>query len=195
MPKWVPTRDLVLAHEALPCTGPKDPINFEVFSAGATPAGLPLNSTVRRCDESAPADEAPANFVAYTYGQCEIAEGATGCQLPLQIHTWPACQRSLGDYSFEGKPMPFKVLGKPDGAEVVEIDFMFEPRIEIYTRDSTVVIFANEPALALEAVDLLKSQEKGDSLVKDAHELDETPAAQLGPPIAGAMRGELPCRS
>ena len=192
---WIPIRDWVANQEALPCTGPQDPINFEVFSAGAAPAGLSLNSTVRRCTPGAVSDESPANFVAYTYGHCEIAEGATGCTPPLQVHTWPACQRALSDYSFEGKPLPYKVLGRPNGAEVVEIDFMIDRRIEIYTGDSTVVIFAEDPNLALKAVDLLRSQKKGERIAEDEDALESTPAAQLGPPARGAMEGELPCQT
>jgi hypothetical protein len=156
---------------------------------------LPLNSTVRRCTPGAESDETPANFVAYTYGSCEIAEGATGCTPPLQIHTWPACQRSLADYSFEGKPLPYRVLGRPNGGEVVEIDFMIDRRIEIYTGDSTIVIFAENPDLALKAIDLLRSQENGERVAEDEDALENTPAAQLRPPTRGAMEGDLPCHT
>jgi hypothetical protein len=156
---------------------------------------LPLNTAVRRCDAGAPADEAPANYVAYTYGHCEIAEGATGCAPPLQIHTWPACQRSLAEYSFEGKPLPYKELPKRGEAEVVEIDFFLDNRIEIYTKSSTIVIFASEPALARKAVRLLRSQERGKPPVTDADTLGEQPVARLGPPSVGAMKGELSCQS
>jgi hypothetical protein len=192
---WIPASDRVLAHEAIPCTGLKDPINFEIFSAGPVAAGLPLNSVVRRCDAGAPADEAPANYVAYTYGHCEIAEGATGCAPPLQVHTWPACQRSLAEYSFEGKPLPYKELPKRGGAKVVEIDFFIDNRIEVYTKSSTIVIFASDPALARKAVDLLRSQEEGKPPARSADALGEQPLAQFVPPSAGAMKGELSCQS
>lgn len=117
---WVSTHERVLSQEALPCTGPQDPINFEIFSAGPAVAGLPLTGTVRRCDAGAPADEGPSNYVAYVYGECEIAKGATGCELPLQVHSWPACQRSYADYSFEGKPLPYEELPTQGDAKVVE---------------------------------------------------------------------------
>jgi hypothetical protein len=190
---WVSTPDR--KNEALPCTGPKDPINFEIFSAGPAVAGLPLTSVVRRCDAGAPADEAPANYVAYLYGHCEIADGATGCALPLQIHTWPACQRSLADYSFEGKPLPYRRLPEHGGAEVVEINFSLDHRIEVYTKSSTVVIFASSSALAKRAIELLRSQSKGKPPVTDANELGEMPPTQLEPPSDEAMEGGLSCQS
>jgi hypothetical protein len=191
---WASTNDRVQRHEALPCTRPRDPINFEIFSAGPAVAGVPLTATVRRCDAGAPSDEAPANYVAYVYGKCKIAEGATGCEPPLQIHTWPACQRSLADYSFEGKPLPHRELSS-NGARVVEIDFLLDNRIEVYTKSATIVIFASDSALARKAVGLLRPQEEGKPPVTQAAGLREEPPARLEPPTEGAMKGDLPCQS
>jgi hypothetical protein len=192
---WVSTQERVENHEALPCTGPKDPINFEVFSAGPSVGGVPLNSVQRRCSDSAPADEAPANFANYIYGHCEISEGATGCQPPLEIQTWPACQRALGDYSFEGKPLPYRQLPSRGGAKVVEINFTLDNRIEVYTKSSTIVIFANNPALAKEGLAQLRFQEAGEPLATQAEELQGEPEEGLGSPTDGAIKGDLPCQS
>lgn len=189
----VSTRERVLKHEALPCTGLKDPIDFEVFSAGPSVSGVPLNSVQRRCGGSTSVNEPPANFINYVYGHCEIAEGATGCEPPLEIQTWPACQRALGDYSFEGKPPPYKKLPSRDGAEVVEINFMLDHRIEVYSKSSTIVIFAEDPALANEALVLLRSQEINKPPATQAKELEGEPEEGLGAPSDGAIGGELPC--
>jgi hypothetical protein len=158
-------------------------------------AGVPLSSFQRRCGGSAPADEPPANFTNYIYGHCEIAEGATGCEPPLEIQTWPACQRALGDYSFEGKPLPYRRLPSRGGAEVIEINFMLDNRIEVYTKSSTIVIFAEDPALARKALALLRSQEIGKPPATQADELEGEPEEGLGPPSDKAMQGELPCQS
>jgi hypothetical protein len=192
----VSTQERVSAHEALPCTGIKQPANFETFTAGPSVAGVPLNTVRRRCGDSTPADEPPANFVNYIYGHCDSSGSDTGCAPPLEIQTWPACQRSLGDYSYEGKPMPYRQLPSIDGAEVVEIEFMFEPRIEVYTKSSTIVIFAENPDLAKAAIAQLGSQEIGQPPATQAEELkDGEPGQGLGPPSDNAIEGELSCQS
>jgi hypothetical protein len=182
-------------HETLPCTGPKEPVNFESFSAGPTPVGLPLTATVRRCDSDGSAHEWPANYVSYIYGDCEIPEGATGCQPPLEIQTWPACQRSMADYSFEGRPLPHRKLPKHGGAEVVELQIPLENRIEVYTKSATIVIFALDPDLARKAVRLLKPQEKGKPPVTNVQGLGGEPSEGLEPPAQGSMEGLLACQS
>lgn len=55
-------------QETVPCTGPHGPVNFEVFSAGPTPAGLPLTGTSRRCDTGVPRWGWPNNYVNYSHG-------------------------------------------------------------------------------------------------------------------------------
>jgi hypothetical protein len=192
---WVSTQERVERHEALPCTGPKEPINFEIFSAGPSVAGVPLAGFKRRCGGTTPAEEPPANFTNYFYGHCKIAEGATGCAPPLQIQTWPACQRALGDYTFEGKPMPYRRLPSRSGAEVVEIQFEYGPRIEIYTKSSTIVIFAENPDLGEKALTQLRSQEIGNPPATQADELKGEPEQSLEPPTDGATEGELQCQS
>lgn len=193
---WIPTHDRVVAHEALPCTGPYDPTNFEIFSAGPTVAGLPVSATVRRCDVAAPAHETPANRITYMYGRCEtLPEDEVGCVPPLEVQTWPACQRSLADYSFEGRPLPFRQLPKHGGAEVVEFDFALERRIEVYTKSSTIVIFADSPELGRKAVEHLSPQQVGKQPVTNAADLRGSSPGRLAPPTDGAMEGDLECRS
>jgi hypothetical protein len=195
LPKgWVSTHDLVQKHEALPCTGPTDPINFEILSAGPEVAGLPLTAAVRRCDSAAPADEAPANRITYIYGSCEIPETETGCAPPLEVQTWPACQRNKAGYTFEGQPLPYTELSKRGAAEVVEFNFALESRIEVYTKSSTVVLFAASRELALKAVELLTPQEKGTPPAMSRADLRRAPPEALAPPLAGATQGKLQCQ-
>lgn len=182
-------------HEALPCTSPKEPTNFEVFSAGSEPVGLPLTGTVRRCDVRVPAGEWPANYVSYSYGTCEIPENATGCQPPLVVQTWPACQRSLVDYSWEGKPMPYRELPSHEGAQVVEIAFPLESRIEVYTKSATIVIFASDPNVARETVGLLRPLEQGTPPATTTEDIGGEPSVGLAPPSDGSTKGTLRCHS
>lgn len=191
--RWVSNDERVRKHEALPCTGAKQPINFEIFSAGPKVAGVPMNSMQRRCGGTTPIDEPPANYVNYIYGDCEVSEGASSCVPSLEIQTWPACQRSLADYTFAGKPMPYRRLKSAGGAEVVEIQFEFEPRFELYTGTSTIVIFTEDPALAEAAIAALQSQQAGDPPATTAGELEKQPDGGLAPPSDGATEGELSC--
>lgn len=189
-PKWVSTHERVLQGEALPCTTPNEPINFDIFSAGRAVKGLPLTSTVRRCDAGADGDESPANYLAYVYGNCDPSQ--SGCSPPLQIHSWHACQRAYTDYSFEGQPLPYRELADMGDAKVVEIDFLVDRRIEIYTGSSTIVIWAADRALALAAVEMLRSQPSGRIPITDAADLAGEPG-ELDPPADGAIEGELRC--
>lgn len=191
-PRWVSTRERVQRHEALPCTGPRDPINFEVYSAGPAVAGVPMTAAIRRCDAGALADEATSNYLAYLYGDCQ-AQADSSCLPPLQIRSYPACQRSYAEYSFEGKPLPYTELPPIDGAKVYEIEFMVDHRIEVYTGTSTIVISAADWALAEEALDLLRGQPTGEPPATTASSLDQEPQGSLEPPVNEAIEGELPC--
>jgi hypothetical protein len=175
--------------------GMKDPINFEVFSAGPAPAGLPLTGASRRCDPATPAGYGwPNNYVNYSYGTCKIAKNTTGCSPPLTIQTWPACQRSESSYAIEGHPLPHRELPSLGGAKVVEFTFPSE-RIEVYTKSSTIVIFYADRRLAQRALHLLRSQRPGKKPARDAAALTGDPAEQLAPPVTGSTKGDLPCQS
>lgn len=190
-PRWVSAHERVSRREALPCTGPRDPINFEVFSAGPAVAGVPMTSVVRRCDAGALADESTSNYFAYVYGDCQALAG--GCRLPLQIRSYPACQRSYSEYEFEGKPLPYKELPAVGGARVREIEFLVDHRIEVYTGTSTIVISAADWSLAEEALRLLRGQPSGEPPSRTADSLAQEAKQRLDPPVNGAIEGELPC--
>lgn len=191
-PRWVSTDQRVAQLEALPCTEPGEPINFEVFSAGPAVAGVPMTAVARRCDAGALADEATSNYFAYIYGKCQPQDG-TGCLPPLQIRSYPACQRNFAEYSFEGKPLPHKELAPVGAARVIEIEFLVDHRIEIYTGDSTVVISAADWSLAEKALQLLKGQPRGEVPVATASSLAQEPRERLDPPVKEAIEGDPPC--
>lgn len=191
--RWVSTHALVLKHEALPCTGPKEPVNFEVFSAGPAVAGVPMTAAVRRCDSASVADETPSNYLAYVYGRCQPQADA-GCLPPLQIRSYPACQRSFADYSFEGSPLPHKALAPIDEAKVVEIDFLVDHRIEVYTGTATIVLSAADPSLAEKALGRLRSQASGTPPATQPFALARNSQQRLQAPAESALTGGLPCR-
>lgn len=193
-PRWVSTEERVSRREALPCTGPKDPVNFEVFSAGPAVAGVPMIAAVRRCDAGALADESRSNYLAYVYGRCQDEpHSGDSCVPPLQIRSYPACERTFVDYSFEGKPLPHKELPPIDGAKVFEIEFLVDHRIEIYTGTSTIVISAADWSLAEEALQLLRGQPDGERPATAAPSLESKSQGRLEAPVKAAIEGDLPC--
>jgi len=196
-PRWVSTEERVSRREALPCTGPRDPINFAVFSAGPAVGGVPMIAAVRRCDAGALADESRSNYLAYVYGRCQDEPHSGGsCVPPLQIRSYPACERTFVDYSFEGRPLHHKELPPIDGAMVYEIEFLVDHRIEVYTGTSTIVISAADWTLAEEALQLLRSQPGGEPPAPpatSASSLGYEPQGRLKPPAKAAIEGDLPC--
>ncbi len=186
---WSP----VFNDEALPCTAPREPVNFETFSVGPSIEGLALTHAERRCGGGPVATR--VNYVSYIYGDCEISDGATGCQPPLEIQTWPACQRFLAKYSFRGRPLPHRFLPGPSGAKVVEFNFAFDKRIEVYTGSATVVIFATDRARAIEAVEMLRLEGRREPPASNSTELDSGLPDRLEPPAQGSMEGNLSCQA
>lgn len=193
-PDWVSNHERVLRHEALPCTGPGEPVNFEVYSAGPAVAGVPMTAAVRRCDAGALADESTTNYLAYVYGECQSrSPGDAGCLPPLQIRSYPACQRSYSEYSFEGKPLPYTELPPVDGAKVLEIDFLVDHRIEVYSGTSTIVLSAADWSLAEEALEQLRSQPAGSPPAASATSLARGSQGSLEPAANDPLEGDPPC--
>jgi len=181
------------ASRSMLCTDPSQATNFEVFSLGGSPLDLTLAASLRRCDTPTELGEPGANYVSYIYGACEPrATGDTGCSPPLEIQTWPACQRSLSDYSFEGSPLPHEMLPSERGAQVAS--FEDGMRLEVYTGASTVVVFANQPAVALKVLSLLRPAAEDSPPARQAGELETTVPESLDPPDQGATEGKLSCQ-
>jgi hypothetical protein len=184
---WAP----VLNDEALPCTRSGAPANFETYSVGPSIHGLPLTHTERRCGTGPVA--ARVNYLSYIYGDCQLPPGETGCRPPLEIQTWPACQRYLAKYSFRGKPLPHRFLSTNGDAEVVEFSFLAGNRIEVYTNASTVVIFAPNRDRAVEAVEMLRPEEEEEPPASTSEDLRSEHPDRLEPPERGSLEGTLSC--
>jgi hypothetical protein len=176
----------------LACTAADQPANFSVYSLGPSVDGLKVTSVTRRCDELPPGAPVRANFVSYVYGHCpQLLDGTEdSCAPPLEIQSWPACERSLADYEIRsGVPYPHEKLGKVGEAPIYSFDD--GTRFELYTGAATIVIFATDPALIDDAVAAIQSD--------PALEPPGPPAAanasgqDLPPPDTGAIEGKLSC--
>lgn len=138
----------------LPCTSADQPVNFGNYWLRGEWEGLPLNAVIRRCDApdpsiagavAVPRTALRANYVSYIYGDCDPADEQGSCAPPVEIQTWPFCERNLGVYRFdpEGLELPYfrtTIRGVP--AAIFEDGL----RVELYTTDSTIVAFGSDSA-------------------------------------------------
>jgi|GEM_PF-5449552 len=192
--------DMPLA-ETLSCTSVDEPVNFLTFGVGDAVEGHQLTHILRRCDKPYPGEPVAANYVSYIYGDCiptSVGDGERKtCAPPLEIQTWPSCQRSLAEY---GDQILDQVKKLPDlqGATRVEI----RDRIEIYTLDSTVVIFAKTPELLSTAAKeigyqpYLESRRWLDHKAQGSAQMNSELSAErsiVGPADSSALRGESKC--
>jgi hypothetical protein len=174
----------------MPCTGADEPANFPVYSLGRSVAGLDLTSVSRRCDPLQPGAATRANFVSYVYGTCDAADGEAVCAPPLELQTWPACERSLSDYEIAaGVPYPHEKLGQLDGVPAYAFDQ--GTRVELYTGEATIVIFASDPVLIDQAVAAIQPEPADQPPGEPA--MTDVPASSLPDPAPGAIAGDLSC--
>jgi hypothetical protein len=183
-------------EKLLPCTAKDERANFDVYAPGPEVAGLPLTETLRVCEnEGPPKGELPANSVAYIYGDCPYRK-LDGCSPPLTVETMPACQRTAADYTFNGRPYPHRDvtddLDLEGGAKVFYFDVYGQKRLEVYTREATVVVFAHSSALAIKAIKNLHLQDSEAPPAQSGKEL-EGGGESLPPPTPAAMKGTLEC--
>jgi hypothetical protein len=170
------------AHSAFDLDGARAFSKFPLYAPGESFEGLPLRAITRRADAPVPGETIRADYVGFVYGDC-VASAETGCAPPVEVQVWPACRRSLADYTLTpaGDPLPHEasiVRGVPAA--------YFEDglRLELYTGDVTVVVFGldrthvDRAAAALRAVNALASDRR-----------------LLPPPVPGALAGTAPCRS
>lgn len=182
-----------------PCTRSGRPTNFAVHTLGARFAGLEQTDTLRRCDrpellprgvvaQTSAGDRHAirANFASVFYGACK-ARSDSGCAPPLEIQTWPACERSYGSYA-GGRPPRIRIRGTSAAV------FDGGTRIELYTARVTVVVFGDRPSLVRRAASAVVPVAAGSRF-------PPRPAAasgakrRLARPARGAIAGRLACRS
>jgi hypothetical protein len=182
--------DSARAGDLLPCTGDEQPANFTVYSLGPSVSGDQLASEQRDCLQYQDGEVARMNDVSYFYGSCDIPAGADTCAPPLQIQSWPACERNLAMYEkSDGVAYPYTYVGDARGAPAYS--FNGGTRIEVYSSDTTIVIFATDPALATTALDQIQPQ--ADSQPPPDDPANQNTSGDLPAPDAGSTQGTLTC--
>jgi hypothetical protein len=157
----------------LPCTEVDELANFGLYALGARFEDLDLEAVIRTCNRT--------NSVSYVYGECTPPGGEGGCAPPVEIQVWPACERYPGRHGSRGR------FGTRRGVPALETD----AGVELYSGDSSIIVFGDDPDRVDRAVAALQPVQLGKAL-------DETPPAthpmqRLEPPIAGATAGRLRC--
>lgn len=197
--------DRISDARRLGCTRASEPANFAFYSLGLSFEGLPLKAIVRQCADPDPPegleayypkDAIRANFVSYLYGDCDLdvdpktglADG--GCAYPVEVQTWPACERTLADYTLDGTtPYPRRDVGPLRGVPAASFDG--GERIELYAGKSTIVVFGNEPAQVRAAAAELRAEP--DDLPLGAPDEKSAPTGDLPEPPPAATTGGLSC--
>ena len=179
--------------ELLRCTGVQQPLNFVAYSVGSSFEGLPVTGLVRDCELPYPGEPGRANHVTYIYGDCVVVEPATdgGCAPPLEVQTWPACERNLAEYHDPAFPEEYtrtEVRGVPAAS------FEGGTRFELFAGGSTIVIFGTDPAQVRRAADSVVADPSGrPPTVPATSPTAEEIARPLPDPLPGAMTGGLSC--
>jgi hypothetical protein len=149
---------------------------YTQYDLGDSFAGLPRTDTSQMCEQPPPAGAVGSEgdrsddhgdpssgtgpvvpFTSTVYGDCHAEADGGGCPLPLEIQSWPQCHRnaaSYGDLSGDELNQREKRAFKAAPSIPVE-SFEDGTHIELYTGDTTIVVFADDPALASQAADAL----------------------------------------
>jgi hypothetical protein len=181
--------------KTLPCTDASSPVNFQTYSLGSQFQGLALAAVLRRCEPPNPLDGSGANFVSYIYGTCD--PGTHGCAPPVEVQTWPACERNLASYDPPAN-IPADILPPPPqvtrvaGTAAAILDSGYQ--VEVYTGGSTVIVYGTNTAQVLQAANALQQEPTGSIPNQASAVLATAGLGSLPPPVPGAVQGNLGCQ-
>jgi hypothetical protein len=137
-----------------PCLEARHLPAFTAYSLGASFDGLARTGESRSCFVPPPADRIVGSgprSLAWTaeadYGTCTPEPPEGTCDIPLEIDSWPECDRNFGSY---GTVQPLRALPAATSFRLsgsrkiptVELEHGLMNRIEMYTGQTTIVIFA-----------------------------------------------------
>jgi hypothetical protein len=175
----------------LACTLPTEATNFDVYWLGDSFEGLPKVAVTRKCDLPNVFDSLHhrANYVSIVYGDCTATDDMP-CQPPLEIQSWPACERGLSSYTLtpfgDAYDYTAQTIAGVPGATFNDGD----GRTEVYTGGSTVVLFGTDSGQVLRAAAAI--ERLAPVPLPAALQVPSLPGP-LPQPLDGALAGTLPC--
>jgi hypothetical protein len=92
------------------------------------------------------------------YGSCDTSEG--GCGPPLDIQSWPECDRNYSSYGVIESPRALSprksfFLSGSYKIPTAALEYGLSTRLEMYTGQTTVVIYSDGSTLAKRAAHAL----------------------------------------
>lgn len=138
------------------------PIPTRYYDLGRAFAGLKLTSQRDLCNPAAPAGAAVSSgpseavgYVSVVYGSCTPTSG-DGCVPPLNVQSWPECARDPNTYreptprgaKLEAMLNPNEPVTIPSAPWIPARAFEGGTRLEIYSGETTIVVFARDSHLA-----------------------------------------------
>jgi len=133
---------------------------FYPYSLGQSYNGLPLVSSTVVCNQTPPGMGPPVPYTDYIYGNCH-AVSDYGCAPPIEIQAWPECSRDYAMYADASTTQP--TLGSTPVTVsalpgVPAASFEGGARLEMYTGNTTVVIFGSDTSGTMSAANALVPQ-------------------------------------
>lgn len=138
------------------------PVPTRAYDLRSTFAGLKLTSRQYLCNPAPPAGATVASgpseavgYVSLVYGSCR-ATSSEGCVPPLNVQSWPECARDPNTYRpsdrraarREATLNPNEPVRIPTAPSIPAREFGGGMRLEIYSGDTTIVVFAANTHLA-----------------------------------------------
>lgn len=152
--------------EAAPCLRRHHLPAFTAYDLGPSFEGLSRSGGGRDC-YAPPQGHIVGTYphsVAWTsyvdYGTCTPEGFEGGCGDPLEIQSWPECDRNFSSYVRAQPPtaLPPRTSFRLSGSHKIPtaaLEYGPTTRIEMYTGQTTIVIFSAGPSLALSAAHAL----------------------------------------
>lgn len=153
-------------QDIAPCLASRHLPRFTAYDLGAQFAGLPRTNVARYCAGPSRGRfvEEPFPMVvtwisSTTYGNCTPDTPEGGCLLPLEVQSWPECDRNYSVYGPARDLTPRTSYRLTGSHKLPAVALEGVGRIELYAGRTTVVIFTDDqPQLARRAAHALARQ-------------------------------------
>jgi hypothetical protein len=166
----VPASLASLPSQNAPCQGRRHLPAFTSYDLGPSFDGLPRTGGAHECYAAGtgrrhfqivgPYPRSVAWISYVDYGTCTPEGFEGGCADPLEIQSWPECDRNLytDGRATSPKALPPRSSYRLSGSQKIPtaaLSYGITTQIEMYTGQTTIVIFSGGPSLALSAAHAL----------------------------------------